>query len=390
MAADYYSLLGLQRGASDAEIKKAYRRMAMKYHPDQNKGNKDAEAKFKEIATAYEVLKDAKKRALYDQVGHDAFESHMSGGGGGGGPHPGHHGFEFNFGGGGAGGFEDLFEELLGRSRGGGGRGRGARAAEQGRGSDLRFDMSLSLEEAFAGLQTDITIPTWVTCTNCKGQGSQDGAAPTACHACGGQGTVTSQQGLFMFERTCPSCSGSGHTIANPCKTCSAAGRVRQRKKIRVNIPAGIESGARVRLTGEGEAGMRQAPAGDLYIFVALKPHAFFKRDGRDLYCEVTLSMAKAALGGSIEVPTMEGGRVRVTIPEGTQSGSKFRVRLKGMPMLKSSLRGDLYVTVTVETPVHLSTAQKEVLRTFEKESDAAKVQPKTSKFWKNLGSLFG
>lgn len=385
MSTDYYARLGVSQQASEAEIKKAYRRMAIKYHPDQNKGNKEAEARFKEISAAYEVLKDKKKRAMYDQVGHNAFEQHMSGGGGGG-AHPGQQGFEFNFGGnaGGFGGFDDLFEELLGRS-GRRTRSKGAPGAE--RGSDLRFDMDLTLEEAFAGVKTDITVPTWISCDVCDGKGGKGGMRP--CSDCGGQGVQRMQQGFFMVERPCGTCHGEGHMMTDPCRACGASGRTQSRKNIRVTIPAGIESGARVRLAGQGESGVRKGPAGDLYIFVTLKNHHFFKREGRDLFCEVTLSMAKAALGGHIEVPTIEGGRVRITVPEGTQSGHQFRMRMKGMPIVKSSLRGDFYVKVQVETPVNLTKAQKELLGQFVQDADEKKVHPRTTGFWQGISGLF-
>lgn len=391
---DYYQILGVSKGVSEGDLKKAYRRMALKYHPDQNKGDKGAEAKFKEISEAYEVLKDSQKRAAYDRMGHQAFKNGASAGGPGGpgGPGFGQGGFEFNFrqGGGGQGGFdmfEDIFEELMGR----GGRGRrGATGADmRTRGADLRFDMTLSLEEAYAGLQTDITIPTHVSCGDCKGKGSKTGGGPVACGACGGRGVITTQQGFFVQERTCGSCSGAGYQIKDPCKTCAGHGRVRQRRQLRVSIPAGIEDESRVRISGEGEVGMRGGPAGDLYIFVSLKPHKFFKRQGRDLLCEVMLPMTKATLGGSIDVPTIEGGQVRVSVPEGTQSGHKFRVRMKGMSAVRSTLRGDLYVEVQVETPVHLTAEQKDLLRQFDEKADAAKVQPKASRFWAGIKSLF-
>ncbi|MGB1230298.1 MAG: molecular chaperone DnaJ [Holosporaceae bacterium] len=380
---DYYTVLGLSKGASDREIKEAYRRLALKYHPDQNKGDKEAEARFKELSEAYKILKDPEKRAAYDQMGHRAFDGSMGGGGFSGAPG----GFDFHFKTSGGGGF-DIFEDVLDELMGGRARGsRGQSGARQNRGADLRFDMALTLEEAFAGLKTEVSLSTWVGCGTCHKTGAQKGAKPSVCRACGGRGVVASQQGFFVVDRPCGACKGMGQRIDNPCRTCSGEGRVREKKKIAVQIPAGIESGARVRLMGEGEAGLRGAPSGDLFIFIKVKPHDFFERDGRDLLCTIPISMITAALGGTLEVPTIEGGRVRLSVPEGTQSGHRFRVRLKGMSVLKSTLRGDLYVQTAVETPVRLSKEQKEILKQFQEKADN---QPKVSKFWDKVKSLFG
>lgn len=352
---DYYELLGVQKGATADELKKAYRKMAMQYHPDRNQGDKDAEQKFKEISEAYEVLKDEQKRAAYDRFGHAAFEN-----GRGGGPGAGGAGFNFDFG---SGGFADIFDEMFGEFMGGGRRGAGG----SGRGQDLRFNLEITLEEAFKGTQTTIRVPTSVVCDTCSGSGAAAGTQPVTCPTCSGHGKVRAQQGFFTIERTCPACHGQGRVIKDACKSCGGAGRLRKEKSLQVNIPAGVEDGTRIRLAGEGEAGLRGAPPGDLYIFLALAPHPMFQRDGANIHCRVPIPMTTAALGGTIEVPTIEGSRTKITVPPGTQSGHQFRLRSKGMSVLRSPQRGDMYIQAVVETPVNLTKRQQELLREFEK-----------------------
>ncbi len=356
---DYYEVLGVSRTASADEIKKAYRKKAKELHPDTNANNPKAEAEFKEAGEAYEVLKDAEKKAAYDRFGHAAFEGGMGGGGGrpgGGGFHPGQQGdFASAF----SDVFDDLFGDFMGGQRGGGGR----RAA---RGADLRYNLGVTLEEAYSGLQKTITVPTSVQCGACNGSGAEGGAEPTTCPTCSGMGKVRAQQGFFTVERTCPTCSGLGQTIKNPCKTCQGAGRVEKDRALSVNIPKGVETGTRIRLAGEGEAGMRGGPPGDLYIFIEVKRHKIFEREAADLHCRVPVSMSKAALGGDIEVPTIDGGRSRVKIPAGSQSGRQMRLRGKGMPALRGPGTGDMFIELAVETPVNLTTKQKELLREFE------------------------
>ena len=347
---DYYETLGVDRGASEADVKKAYRKLAMQYHPDRNQGDVAAEHKFKELSEAYQVLSDAEKRATYDQFGHAAFEGAAGGPGGG-------FDYQSSF----AEVFDDLFGEFTGSRRGGRG---GARAA---RGADLRFNFEISLEEAFAGKQTTIRVPTSTSCEACKGSGAAEGAKPETCTTCQGAGKVRAQQGFFTIERTCPACRGEGRMVSNPCKTCNGAGRVAREKSLSVTIPAGVEDGTRIRLSGEGEAGLRGAPAGDLYIFLSVKPHRLFRRDGTNVYCRVPIPMTRATLGGSIEVPTLGGGRAKVTIPGGTQSGHQFRLKGKGMPMVRGARSGDMYIQITVETPVNLTKQQKALLAEFEK-----------------------
>ncbi len=346
---DYYETLGVTRDADAAELKKSYRKLAMKYHPDRNPDDAEAEAMFKELSEAYGVLSDEQKRSAYDQYGHAAFE------GGGGGAGPGDFDFRSSF----ADVFDDLFGDFMGGQRRGGRRG-------PARGADLRYNMEVNLEDAFAGKQTKIQAATSVSCDDCSGSGAKEGTKPTICSACGGVGKVRAQQGFFTIERTCPTCQGSGTVIADPCKSCRGAGRVQKEKTLSVNIPAGVEDGTRIRLAGEGEAGARGAPAGDLYIFISVKPHPLFQRDAMNLYCEVPIPMSKATLGGSIDVPTLGGGRARVTIPHGTQSGHQFRLRGKGMPALRGGSKGDMYIEVSVETPVNLNKKQKELLKQFD------------------------
>lgn len=369
---DYYEILGVGRDADDAALKSAFRKKAMQYHPDRNPDNAEAEAKFKELNEAYQVLSDGQKRAAYDRFGHQAFEN-----GGGGGP---------GFGGDFSSSMSDIFEELFGmagRRRGPGGRERGA---------DLRYNMDITLEEAFEGKAAQLRIPTTVACEACSGTGAKPGSKPKTCSTCGGHGRVRASQGFFSVERTCPSCQGRGQVIEDPCGSCSGSGRVTKERVLSVNIPAGVEDGTRIRLAGEGEAGFRGGPAGDLYIFLSIQPHAFFQRDGQDLYCRAPVSMVTAALGGAFEVPTIDGGRAQVKVPEGTQSGRRFRLAAKGMPVLRSKAVGDLYVQVDVETPRALTRRQKELLAEFDQES-SHQTQPETAgffakakAFWDGLG----
>ena len=349
---DYYEILGVDSDADDAELKKAYRKQAMQYHPDRNPGDSAAEASFKEVNEAYEILKDPQKRSAYDQFGHAAFEH----GGGGAGAR----GF-----GGMGGGFSDIFEDLFGdfmSGQQGGGRARAPR------GSDLRYNLEISLEDAFNGKKMELKIPTTVACEVCEGSGAEEGSEPTTCPTCQGQGKIRAQQGFFTIERTCPSCQGQGRVIKNPCKTCRGEGRVRKEKTLAVNIPAGVDDGNRIRLSGEGEAGARGGAPGDLYIFLTVKDHRIFQRDGQNIHCRVPIPLTTAALGGDIEVPTLEGSKAKVSITAGTQSGRKFRLRGKGMPIMNSHGHGDMYIHTIVETPVNLSKRQKELLKEFEAE----------------------
>lgn len=383
---DFYKLLEVEKNASAADIKKAYHRLAKQHHPDKNPGDKASESKFKEISEAYEILSDTQKRAAYDHMGHAAFDG-SGGAAGGNGFHPGG-GFGFST----SGGF-DIFEDMLDELMGGGKR-RQAQGQQTGRGSDLRFDMELTLAEAFKGLQTKITIPNLAACTHCQGSGAEKGTSPSTCSTCKGRGVVRSQQGFFTIERTCPTCHGAAKIIEKPCRFCSGSGRSRQEKTLSVSIPAGVDDGSRIRLSGEGEAGIRGSASGDLYIFVSVKPHDLFQREGNHIHCQVPLSMITASLGGNIEVPTIDGGRVRLTIPEGTQSGHQFRIKGKGMSILRSSNRGDMYVHVVVETPVKLNKKQEELLRQFDTVSEHTSSQPraegffaKAKEFWENLKS---
>ncbi|MCK0140205.1 molecular chaperone DnaJ [Aliiroseovarius sp. F47248L] len=371
---DYYEVLGVSKGASAEDLKKAYRKKAKELHPDRNSDNPDAEAQFKEANEAYDVLKDADKKAAYDRFGHAAFDGGMGGRPGGG--HPGGNG-DF------ASAFSDVFDDLFGDFMGGG-RGGGARAQ---RGSDLRYNLRVTLEEAFAGLQKTINVPTSVSCDECSGTGAEAGAEPTVCPTCSGMGKVRAQQGFFTVERTCPNCQGTGQKIQNPCKSCGGAGRKHKERSLSVNIPAGVETGTRIRLSGEGEAGLRGGPTGDLYIFIEVAEHPIFDREGPHLHCRVPVSMASAALGGDIEVPTIDGGRSRVKIPAGSQSGRQMRLRSKGMPGLRGGPRGDMYIELAVETPVNLTTKQKELLRDFEKLSEEN--NPESSSFFTKVKSFW-
>lgn len=363
---DYYEVLGVSRTCSDAELKVAFRKLAMQHHPDRNPGDKDCEHKFKEVNEAYDVLKDGDKRAAYDRFGHAAFEQ----GGMGGGP-----GFGADF----ASTFSDIFDDLFGM-----GGGRRGRSQGRERGSDLRYNMEITLEEAFSGKTAQIRIPTSVTCEACSGSGAKAGSKPKPCATCGGAGKIRHAQGFFTLERTCPACHGQGQVIENPCPSCGGSGRTTRERTLSVNIPAGVEDGTRIRLAGEGEAGLRGGPAGDLYIFLSLAPHEFFQRDGADLHCRVPISMVAAALGGDFEVPAIDGSQVRVKVPAGTQSGRRFRLSGKGMPILRSKQTGDMYVQVAVETPQSLTKRQRELLSEFEKLS-SQQTQPESASFFSRV-----
>lgn len=376
--ADYYELLGVSRTASADELKKAYRQQAMKYHPDRNPGDQAAEHRFKEINEAYDVLRDEQKRAAYDRYGHAAFEQGGMGGMGGG-----FGGFDF------AGGFGDIFEEMFGEILGGGPRRGGTRSAGQ-RGADLRYDLDITLEEAFKGIEKNIKVATLVVCEACEGKGAAPGTAPTACPTCGGQGRVRVQQGFFTIERTCPTCQGQGQVIKDPCKKCHGAGRVRKERTLAVTIPAGVENGTRIRLSGEGEAGQHGARPGDLYVILAVEGHGFFRREGANLYCRAPIPMTLAALGGKIDVPVIGGGKAEVEIKAGTQSGHQVRLRGQGMSVLRSAMRGDLYVELAVETPSRLNKRQKELLEEFAIESEKNKTNPESEGFFDRVRHMFG
>ncbi|MEM7470574.1 MAG: molecular chaperone DnaJ [Pseudomonadota bacterium] len=373
---DYYDVLGVAKGASPDEVKKAYRTKAKELHPDRNRDNPEAETQFKEANEAYEILKDAEKKAAYDRFGHAAFEGGMGGGGRG----PGGMGGQGDF----SSAFSDVFEDLFGDFMGGQQRGGRQRAT---RGSDLRYNLRISLDEAFAGLQKAITVPTSVVCSSCEGTGSEGGAEPQTCPTCSGMGKVRAQQGFFTVERTCPTCSGAGQIIKNPCKTCGGAGREQKERSLSVNIPAGVETGTRIRLAGEGEAGLRGGPSGDLYIFIEVTQHDLFERDGTDLFCRVPVSMTTAAMGGDVEVPTIDGGRSRVKVPAGSQSGRQMRLRSKGMPALRGSGHGDMFIELAVETPVNLTAKQKDLLKEFEQMSQEN--NPELSGFFKKVKSFW-
>lgn len=374
----YYEILGISRGAGDQEIKSAFRNLAKKYHPDRNPGDALAEQRFKEVNEAYETLKDPQKRAAYDRYGHAAFEGGFGGASA--------HGFGADF----SASMSDIFDDLFGEFMGGR---RSRTRSGRERGGDLRFNMEITLAEAYHGKQAQIRVPTSVTCEACSGTGSAGGAQPVSCRTCGGYGRVRASQGFFTIERTCPVCHGSGAVVENPCDQCSGTGRQTRERTLSVEIPPGVEDGTRIRLAGEGEAGLRGGPPGDLYIFLSIEPDELFRRDGADLFCRVPISMTTAALGGQIEVPTIDGGRAQIKIPEGTESGQEFRVHGKGMPVLRSKSVGDLYVQVEVETPKNLTRKQKELLREFDKAS-TQKTSPEASgflsrvkAFWERVGN---
>jgi molecular chaperone DnaJ len=380
---DFYEVLGLSRGASEQDIKAAFRRQAKQFHPDRNPNDKEAEVRFKEVNEAYQILSDPQKRAAYDQFGHAAFE--------GGAGHPGGAGFGPDFGMSMADIFDDLFGAMgsSGRSRSSGSTAgaRGARSSRE-RGDDLRYNLEISLNEAFEGKTAQIRVPTSVACETCSGTGARSGTRASSCTTCGGAGKVRASQGFFTIERTCPACHGRGEVIESPCPSCMGSGRVTKERTLSVSIPSGVEEGTRIRLAGEGEAGLRGGPPGDLYIFLTIKPHEFFQRDGADIFCRVPVSMVTAALGGSIEVPTVDGGRTRVKIPEGTETGKQFRLKSKGMPVLRSKSSGDMYIQVEVETPKNLTRRQRELLEEFEKASDKS-TNPDSNGFFAKMASFF-
>jgi len=373
---DYYATLGVPREASGEELKKAYRKLAMQYHPDRNPGDKQAEAHFKEANEAYDVLKDDQKRAAYDRFGHAAFEQ-----GSGAGPFGG--GFDFS----GAGGLGDIFDQMFGDFMGGrrGGPGR-ARA-----GNDIRQSVEIDLAQAFTGIKANLRVPTRVSCEACNGTGSEDKGRPSdTCPSCQGTGKLRTQQGFFLVERTCPTCNGSGRVIRNPCRVCRGAGTVQRERSLQVAIPAGVEDGTRIRLPGEGEAGGPGAPPGDLYVHVAIRPHPIFQREQANIFLRVPVRMSLAALGGEIEVPSIDGSKAKVKVPPGTQTGDQFRLRGKGFSVLRSAARGDLFIQVAVETPQHLTRRQRELLEEFEAEAQQSeKHHPESEGFFAKVKEFF-
>ncbi len=365
---DYYEVLGVARNATEQDLKKAYRRVAMKFHPDRNPGNKEAEDKFKEASEAYEILSDKNKRAAYDQFGHAGVEGAGMGGGAGG-----------------FGNFSDIFGDVFGDIFGGAAGGRGGPS----RGSDLRYTLELSLEEVVRGTSVKIKVPTLVSCKTCSGSGAKPGTKPTNCSTCGGHGQVRMQQGFFSVQQTCPTCRGKGKMISDPCTDCSGHGRIEETKTLNVKVPAGVDSGDRIRLAGEGEAGGDGGSNGDLYVQIAVRDHEFFQRDGRDLYCEVPIGIVEACLGGELEVPTLDG-RVKLKVPEGTQTGKLFRLRGKGVTSVRGGPPGDLLCRVVVETPVHLTGRQKELLRELQSSMTGTKHSPKQSSWFEGMKNFFG
>ncbi|MCC6598444.1 MAG: molecular chaperone DnaJ [Alphaproteobacteria bacterium] len=380
MSEDFYKLLGVERGASADEIKKAYRKLAMKYHPDQNKDNPEAEEKFKQLTHAYDILKDEQKRAAYDRFGNAAFDGSMGHPGGG-------KGFEGGF----SGSFSDIFEDMFGDFMGG--RGGGAGRGGPARGADMQYTLEISLEDAFKGREAKIKIPLNDTCDKCDGSGAEPGTSVETCPTCSGAGRIRQQQGFFTIERACPTCHGAGKAIQNPCTKCHGQGRIRKDKNLKVKIPPGVDTGRRIRLSGEGEAGMQGGPRGDLYVLLAVKPHKLFRRDGANLHCRVPITIPRASLGGEVDVPTIEGSASKVKIPAGTQTGQQFRLRGKGMRILGSESRGDLYVEIFVETPVNLSKKQQEMLKTldqdFSDEKSAGKHSPEANGFFQKVRELW-
>ena len=371
MSQDFYEMLGCNRTASADDIKKAFRKLAMQHHPDRNRDDKDAERRFKELNHAYDILKDPDKRAAYDRYGPAAFE----GGAGPGGP-GGFHGQGFDFGS----VFGDIFDEMFNGGRSG-------RPRADMRGQDLRFNLDITLEQAYAGTEATVRVPSSVACETCHGSGAEAGSKPQQCPTCHGRGRVRAQQGFFTVERTCHTCHGAGQVIDKPCKVCAGQGRVRREKTLKVAIPAGVEDGTRIRLSGEGEAGTRGGPAGDLYVFLSVRRHALFEREGADVHCRVPISMVQATLGGAIEVPTLDGKAARINVPAGAQNGHQFRLRGKGMPVIRSTQRGDMYIEMNVETPTNLTAKQKELLKEFEK---AGKTSPEAEGFFTKVKEMFG
>jgi molecular chaperone DnaJ len=374
MAQDYYELLGVGRTASADDIKKAFRKLAMQHHPDRNKDSKESEKKFKDINHAYDILKDPEKRAAYDRYGAAAFE----GGAGPNGP-GGFQGQGFDFGS----VFGDIFDEMFGGNRGRPGGGR----ADM-RGQDLRFNLEISQEQAYSGTEATVRVPSSVACETCHGSGAEPGSKPQQCPTCHGRGRLRAQQGFFTVERACHTCHGAGQVIDKPCRACAGQGRVRRDKTLKVTIPAGVEDGTRIRLTGEGEAGTRGGPAGDLYVFLSVRRHQLFEREGADVHCRVPISMVQATLGAGIEVPTLDGKMARINIPAGAQGGHQFRLRGKGMPVVRSTQRGDMYIEINVETPTNLTAKQKELLKEFEKAG--SKTSPEAEGFFTKVKEMFG
>jgi molecular chaperone DnaJ len=368
---DYYEVLGVPKGSDEAALKSAYRKLAMQFHPDRNPGNVEAEHKFKEISEAYDTLKDPQKRAAYDRFGHAAFD------GGG----RGAHGFGPEFTSSMSDIFEDIFGDFMGRARGGGG-------SSRLRGSDLRYNLEITLEEAYLGRTVEIEVPTLVTCDTCEGAGAKPGTGMSTCRHCNGYGKVRAAQGFFTIERTCPVCQGRGEMMDQPCTDCGGQGRRQQNRTLSVDVPKGIEDGTRIRLADEGEAGLRGGPPGDLYIFVSVKPHDLFQRDGADLYARIPIAMTTAALGGEFEVPTLDSTRARVKVAPGTQPGQRVRLKGKGMPVLRSRDTGDLYVQLDVETPQNLTKRQRELLEEFEKGA-TDETSPTSEGFFAKLKNLF-
>jgi len=368
MSEDLYKTLGVEKNASADDIKKSYRKLAMKYHPDQNKGNPEAEETFKQITHAYDILKDDQKRAAYDRFGEAAFDGSMGGGGGG----------TSGFGG----AFSDIFEDMFGDIMGGRGGARGGAA----RGSDLQYTLEITLEDAFKGREATIKIPVNDTCDGCSGSGAEAGTSAVTCTTCNGAGRIRQQQGFFTVERTCSTCGGQGKIIKSPCKKCHGQGRIRKEKTLKIKIPAGVDTGRRIRISGEGEAGFQGGPKGDLYVLLAIKPHKLFKRNGPNLHCRVPMTFTRAALGGDLEVPTIEESSAKVKIPEGSQTGQQFRLKGKGMKVLGSEARGDLFIEIFVETPVNLNKKQQDMLKQLDKdfsdEKNAGKHSPEANSFF--------
>ncbi len=373
---DFYEVLGVQKGADDAALKSAYRKLAMQHHPDRNPGNGEAEAKFKEINEAYDTLKDGQKRAAYDRFGHAAFEN------GGGRPGAGGFGPEFSS------SMSDIFEDIFGDFMGGQRRGGGGGGASKLRGSDLRYNLEISLEESFEGRTVEIDVPTLVGCTTCDGSGAKPGTGTHQCRQCNGHGKVRAAQGFFTIERTCPVCQGRGQMMDQPCTDCGGQGRRQENRKLSVDIPKGIEDGTRIRLANEGEAGLRGGPPGDLYIFISIRSHELFQRDGADLYARVPIAMTTAALGGEFEVPTLDNARAKVKVSAGTQPGQRVRLKNKGMPVLRSKDVGDLYVQLDIETPQALSRRQRELLEEFAR-LETAETSPTSGGFFTKLKKMF-